>query len=326
MSKKNNSKQDVVAVEAQPVVTETVQLVEDDGLTETGIVEAAPSALATTGDNDFDYGGDYTGDEVKIRPEDVIIPMLKIVQESSKIWKDRDVSTATFKLGDIYNSVTRETFDGNKGVLLVPIKCAPCVVVRLPSPVGTFITKVSAELSAKTGGDPDVIAAYKDNGPDKWKKLEGKKDGKKVQFNYVDEVHVGLLDPADGVTAVGPALIPFGGKNVFPRKTWFSNIASVYNQDGTRPPSYAFRTVLKTVFSPGDGGVDSYKFVAEPYGGSNWSQCRVPKAHKQTLDHCKDYSRLIDAGLLGKADYSDADDSEAAQENAAFVVEGKPVF
>lgn len=295
-------------------VVETQELVvHQDSMTETDIV--APQALPglTRGPRSHSYGEKHAASVHKLKEDEVIIPMLKIVQESSKIWKERDEGS-TLKLGDIYNSVTNEVYSGEQGVLIVPIRCDACVLERKPSPDGSFIAKLPVD-------DARVQKAFKENGKDGWRALMGKGlDGNKVQFGYTDEVYVALIDPRDGVTATTVALVPFGGTNVFPRKKWWFAMAEV--PEGGQTPRYAFRTLLKTEFRPSKtaAGISSYMFKAEAYGG-NWDYCRLSEdggAEEASLDRCAGFEKLVDTGALGKTDYSDADDSEAAQEKAAF--------
>jgi hypothetical protein len=301
-------------------VQEPVAEVEDDGLTETAIVagpEALPGMLVGP-DVDYTYGEDHAAAEHKVKADELIIPMLKIVQSSSKIFKDRP-DGSTIKEGDIYNSVTGQVFDGTKGLLIVPICAKACVIERKSSKDGgLFIAKLSAELTGPNA-DPRVVKAYKANGPDEWRGLES---DTRTQFGYTVEVHVVLIDPADGTTPLGVAMIPFAGTNIFPRKAWWSGMAEApKGTNGKGSPLYAFRTVLKTEFRPGKTGQqDSYKYLAEPYGG-NWSRCRfVEKApvHADALERCKQFHQLVDSGALGRVDYSDADDSEEAQEAAVM--------
>lgn len=309
-AKKNKS--DTMAVEQDVQVTNALAVADD--MTETAIV--APTALPglSRGPRPHTYGEKHAASTHKLKEDEVIIPMLKIVQESSKIWKERDQATCTFKLGDIYNSVTNEVYDGTVGVLLVPIRCDACIIERKMPPDGSFIAKLPLD-------DKRVQVAFKDNGRDGWKKLVGKGvDGNKVQFNYTDEVYCALISREDGVSALSVALVPFAATNVFPRKKWWTAMAEV--PEGTQTPRYAFRTVLKTEFraSKTAAGVDSYMFKAEAYGG-NWDYCRLGEdggIEEATLDRCAGFEQLVSSGALGKADYSDADDSEAAQEKAAF--------
>lgn len=326
---KNSKKTEATEFDTEPKKTEfnitadaSAQIVlqpEADDLVETAIVAAPAGPVGIVTDaSEFDYGDEYAGSQVSLKPEEVIIPMLRIVQESSKVWKERAENGFEGQLGDIYNSITRQFWSGSKGVLVVPIRCEAAVIERLPAPVGTFVGKLSASLDPNKGGDKRVVDAYKNNGKDGWKRLEGRAaDGKKVQFVYTDEVHCALLDPEDAVSALNVVVIPFSGTNVFPRKMWWSSMAEVLGSKGT--PKYAFRTVLKTVFRKGEnGGVDSFKFSPEPYGG-NWSKCRLGKSSKETLDRCKEFEMLVDSGALGKADYSDPDAvSETEAEAAAF--------
>jgi hypothetical protein len=292
---------------------------EDDGLTEE-VVLAATDALSTAVDWSS-YGEDHAAQAVSLKPEEVLIAMIKIVQESSKIWKaekDKPLAERSCQLGDIYNTITGDIYDGTEGIVIVPISCDECVIERKPSPDGSFLAKLKVR-------DPRVQEAYVANGEDKWRKLTSKQ---KTQLVYTQEVAVGLVT-ADGKDVYGVAMIPFSGTNVFPRTKWWNKMTEV--PYGNVTPKYAFRTVLKTEFRQGvNGGVDSYRFIATPYTpegkeynqATAWSDCRFTPGHP-ALDRCLEFQKLHSSGALGKADYSEPD-SETAAEAAAL--KDKPAF
>lgn len=268
------------------------------------------------------YGDEHKANAVKLKASEVIIPMLKIVQEQSKIYKNQDRNNPVCELGDIYNSVTGQVYKAKDGVLVVPFDCTDCVIERKPAPSGEFIAKLKTN-------DPRVQQAFKDNGDDGWKKLTSKQ---KTQLVYTEEVPVGLVDPTNPEVVYGVALVPFSGTNVFPRRLWWNNMATAPGAKDT--PRYAFRSVLKTKLRKAAqaGGVDSYKFDVEPYinpkspRGHEWSTCRFRPGHP-TLQGCLEFLTAYKSGVLGKADYQDADatDSESAAE-ASILDDKGPAF
>lgn len=287
----------------------------DDGMTEEVVVAAPAGALSTAVDWST-YDAKHQAEGVSLKAGEVIIPMLKIVQEQSKIFKEK---LKPCKLGDIYNATTLEVYPSETGVLLVPMDCADCVIERKPSPDGSFIAKLKTR-------DPRVQEAYKANGDDEWNKLTSKQ---KTQFVYTEEVPVGLINPENPEEVTGVAMVPFSGTNVFPRKLWWNAMASAPFANKT--PRYAFRTVLKTVLRKAKttGGVDSYKFVAEPYnpnGSKNpWSDCRFRPGHP-SADRCLDFLKLYQSGALGKADYSDKDSTDHESAAEASILGDKAPF
>lgn len=309
MGKKNN-------VVADP---ENDGRVEEETFTEE-IVPAAEGAGALVQVN-WDYGDDHAKEGVALRAQDVVVPMLKIVQASSKVFKEQDKTNPKYAEGDIYNSVTGEVY--KNGVIVVPMDCTECVIERKPAPSGEFIAKLEKD-------DPRVKEALKNNEPDGWKKLTSKQ---KTQLIYTEEVPVGLIDPEDPDTVIGVAMIPFSGTNVFPRRLWWNGMASAPMAHKT--PRYGFRTLLTTVLRKAQqaGGLDSYKFHAAPFvpenapnmPGGPWSKCRFLPG-SETLNRCADFLKLYRSGALGKLDYSDADheDSETAAEKS--ILDDKPAF
>jgi hypothetical protein len=265
------------------------------------------------------YGEAHAAEGVHLKAEEVLIPMLRIVQESSKIWKNR-ASDSTVKLGDIYDTVSGRVFDGQKGVLLVPIDCTACVIERKQAPDGTFIAKLKVN-------DPRVQTALAANGDDGWKQLKSKE---KTQFNYTDEVLVALLNPDDELSVSSPAVVPFSGTNVFPRKKWWNKMAAT--PYAGEVPLYASRCILRTKERP-NAAIKSFIFQVDPLGytpGGNddafWSTCRIePGQADDSLNRCHDFKSLFKTGTLGKTAYEDPDASENDLENAAFSG-SKPAF
>ncbi len=307
---KNNNK--AAAVVADP---ENDGRVEDDGMTEEVVVAAPAGALSTAVDWSS-YGEEHQAQGVALKAGEVIIPMLKIVQTSSKIFKEQ---LKPCKVGDIYNSTTLEVYPREVGVLVVPMDCSDCVIERKPSPDGSFIAKLRTR-------DPRVLEAYKNNGDDGWMKLLSKQ---KTQLVYTEEVPVGLIDPSDPENVFAVAMIPFSGTNVFPRKLWWNNMATAPYANKT--PRYSFRTVMKTVYRPAktSGGLDSYKFEAFPYNPNEskhpWSDCRFRPGHP-VLDRCLDFLKLYQSGQLGKTDYSEADSTDTESAREAAILNDKPAF
>lgn len=290
---------------------------EDDGMTEEIVQEAGTSALATEVDYSS-YGAEHKKHGIALKASEVIIPMFKIVQKSSEIFKHQDLDNPVCKEGDIYNSVTKQVYPN--GVLIVPMDCSVCVIERKPSPDGSFIARLEER-------DPRVQAAYKDNGDDGWMKLTSKQ---KTQLVYTEEVPVGLIDPEDPDNVYGVALIPFSGTNVFPRRQWWNTMAEAPFASVT--PRYAFRTLLTTVLRKAktSGGVDSFKFQTQPYHRkgvvkATWGNCRLPPNHP-TLNRCLDFLKLYQTGTLGKADYSDKDTTDHESAAEASILGDKPVF
>lgn len=288
---------------------------ENDGMTEE-IVAAVPAGAISTAVDWSSYSEEHQAQGVSLKANEVIIPMLKIVQASSKIFKDK---LKPCKEGDIYNASTLEVYPSETGILIVPMDCQDCVIERKPSPDGSFIAKLKTR-------DPRVQEAYKLNGDDGWNKLTSKQ---KTQFVYTEEVPVGLIDPSNPEEVIGVAMIPFSGTNVFPRKQWWNSMASAPFANKT--PRYAFRTVLKTVLRPPktSGGIASYKYVAEPFnstGSKNpWSDCRFRPGHP-SADRCLEFLKLYQSGALGKTDYYDTDSTDHESAAEASILGDKPAF
>jgi hypothetical protein len=280
---------------------------------ETAIVQDAPASLALPGlfenTGAQNYGDEHKAHTATVSAEERIVPTLRIVQDSSKIYKERREDD-DIELGDIYSTSSGQIWKGTEGVLLVPLMLTSCVVKRTPSPEGKFLDKLDVD-------DPEVVKALERNegvNGNKWARLE---NSKRETLNYTDEFACCLLDPADGVTPLGIVVVPFHGTNVYPRRHWSNKMAEVPHS-----PIYSFRVVLSTEIRHGKTK-DSHKFKADAYGG-NWGGrmhlgCRFPEGHPVLTE----FRKLVDEYLSGKhgeTSYAadDAGDSESEKEEAAF--------
>jgi hypothetical protein len=268
------------------------------------IVEEAivPAAEETTALAQVEDYGEYAADADKLTKDDMLIERYRICQATSNKAKDAGVVE-----GEIFGTISKK---GMKSCLVVAVSEERVIVERLDNSDGTY-------LGTHQLTDPRIQDAYKRNG-NKYIGLKGTTpDGKPTKLIETRNVHVVFLNSEDGVTPEGFGTLNCESVNLTPLALWKQNRTRI--KGGAQTPTYAFRTVVSTEPHTNPQGKKSKKFKFDPYNGS-WEASRLRPsvaAHKDLLDKCTAHKKLIEAGAL-TIEYSDADDSEAAQENAAF--------
>jgi hypothetical protein len=282
-----------MAKDNKKVVTEEIELAEE-----------TPTALAVPQEDLF---SEFDGDQDKRGKDDILIERLRLVQGLTKGQAANKLS-----VGMIYATASKRGFEK---LLVVPIKEDRVIIERKADEPekGKFI----AELQVN---DPRVVAAVKKNN-NNYVKLHSAEGTALVETR---NVHVAFLDPEDGVTCTGFGILQAESTNIRPVLAWRDQRVGFKLANGksaTTLATYFFRTWV-------DGGgvhpkneTRMYRFT--PYKNGSWKDSILnPSAAEelQLLRSLKAHKELLDGGQLDTkiSNYSDADDSEAAQEEAAF--------
>jgi hypothetical protein len=272
------------------------------------IVEDAivPAETTTT---DLIVAEDYSafaGDADKLTKDDMMLERFRICQALSKV---KDLGVAE---GDIYGTLSKQ---GKKSVLVLPIHEERVIVERLAKQGNSDSPDDGKYLGTLSLDDPRVKEALARNG-NSYIKLQGTRDGQRTNMVETRNVHVVFL-AEDGVTPEGFGVLVFESVNITPLLLWKQDRTRI--KGGAGLPSYAFRSVVTTETHTNPTGKKSKKFKISPFNGS-WAAAvlRPSQAgHLELLTKCAEHKKLIASGAA-LVDYSDADDSEAAQESAAF--------
>ncbi len=289
MSNSNKNKQNVP-------VTEEIE-----------IVETAPAeALTKFGQ----YDDEFADDADVLDKDDLVIGRFKLVQGLTKGRREFG-----FKDGQIYDSSTKKAYDS---FVMVEVCEHRTIVERVgegkDQEKGTFVAEHAVD-------SPLVVEALKRNNGKFGKELQT------LNGNSLEEtrnLHFAMLDPTDGVTVTGFGILEAKSTNLYPVKLW-KNVRQGFQRAGGKManslPSYAHRVVVdgKGVHPKNETAL--YRFF--PYKGDSWKDSAIDldtctDQERNLLRALKDHKKAIQGGTVKIADYSDADDSEAAQEAAAF--------
>lgn len=288
MSKNNNK---------QPAVTEELATV------------APAGALA----QEDDFLNEFTQFADKRTVDEVITERFRIVQALTKGKKENGLRD-----GQIFGNMTRKGLDK---ALIVPISETKTIVERTNDSKGTFV-KEYVETSPGKFNDARVQKYVDAAGLKNIHKVETD-NGNKLGLTY--NCYVAFLDHETGLTATGFGVLQADKTNIRPYLLWRQNRV---NFDGAvKFPTFSFRTWVDGAgeyTNPEGNTTQQYQFT--PFKNSNWldSQLLRPKGevtppeHIALLRKLADQHKLMASGAIKVAEFSDADDSEAAQEEAAF--------
>lgn len=280
-------------------------------------IEIVPPAAAVVVADSSAYD-EFGGYEDKRGKDDLVIGRYRLVQAMTQGKRDHGLQD-----GQIYDAVTKVAYDS---VLVVPILETRSVVERRIAPGSNEDGKFIAELQLD---DPRVVAAVKANGSDGYKFLKSLPgpDGSVTKFMDTRNVHVVFLQE-DGVTPSHFGVLQFDSTNIQPLLQWKDARVRPSFEDG-RPfsslPIFAFRTYLDGQGVHPKKNTQLYRFSPFPTkpgeAGGNWKQAILNPSNpkeKALLTKCVEHRKLLESGVVKIAEYSDADDSETAQETAAF--------
>lgn len=263
----------------------------------------------------------FENDTDKRTADEVVTERYRLVQAMTK--GKKDIGTE----GQLYGNMTRKGFDQ---AIVVPLFDFRTVVERTNDDSGKFV-KEHAELKADSGDfGPKVNAAIKAvNG--KLKDLRESlpdNQGQTSQLVLTYNCYVAFLDET-GTTALDFGVIQADKTNIRPYLLWRQN--RVKFEGATSFPTFSFRTVVSgrdTYTNPQGKETANYRF--QPFVDGNWAKSCIGRLDPVTkklsgsaeefafLNKLKAQKQLMSSGAIKVAEYSDADDSEAAAEEAAF--------
>ncbi len=295
---------------------------------ELAVVEQETTALVE-GD-DFGSFSDYAD---KRTAAEVITEVYRIVQAMTKAKNDNEL----LRDGMLYGSMTKKGFDE---LFIAPIYDYKTIVERVgdnaPSgkKKGDFV-KDYFETSPDSGdfGDARINAYVKKAG---LKDLHKTVTDNGNQIGLVYNCYFAKLDKATGLPTQGFGLLQADKTNIRPYLLWRQD--RVEFEGATCVPTFSFRTRVtgKGKYKNPAGNV-TQQYTFEPFDGKNWQTSLIGKVvpavtkdgkktfrltgtaeEGQILKNLVGQRELMQSGAIKVAEFSDADDSEDAQEAAAF--------
>lgn len=194
--------------------------------------------------------GEHAGQGTKnMTSADQAIPFLSVLQALSKVISDPTKKIKGAEAGMILDSVSKELYDGEEGVIFVPCNTARVFVEWQGEPgSGTVVGRFGPS-------DPIVKAAEKKFA---FNKLQTTRGNRLVETFYV----IGMVLPSsDAVLPKGFAIVSFTSTKIKPYK---ESIGVIRTLPGNAP-LYAFKLRLRTKAETRPKGT-SYNLVIMPDG------------------------------------------------------------
>lgn len=285
-------------------VTETV--------TSTELSTTAPAgAVVVVDDDDF---SDFQGHQATITADELVTERFRIVQAMTK--GKRDVSPPLVD-GQIYGNISRKGLDS---AVIVALHETRTVVERTGDTKGTFVKEyVETTFGSNDFQDPVINTLIKKMTFKNVYKAETA-NGNKLSPTY--NCYVAFLDET-GSECKGFGVLQADKTNIRPFLKWMQDRVSFDGANKT--PLFAIRTRVdgKGEYVNSEGQLtQQYRFT--PFAQDNWKLSRLSTkpssagGNLELLKALEDHKKLVTSGAIKVADYSDADDSEDAQEAAAF--------
>lgn len=242
----------------------------------------------------YDYGDDAGSGFEDVRPDEIVVPFISVLQANSPQVEDKSPPGA--EAGMFFNTVTREV---HSSIYIQPVHRSVQVVEWTPREKGGGI------VARWDRDDPKIRArTHTEDG----QKIFGKvlmEDGDPEEVNgLVETFYVyGLLLSEDGSETLGFGCIPFSSTKLTPMHKWWSAMMQIKG----RPPLIANRARLSTEKQKNNKGQSFYNIVAEPLRDDWLSSLIDPKGEATLLEDANSFKKMLEDGAA-RADF----DNEAS--------------
>jgi hypothetical protein len=231
----------------------------------------------------YDWGADAGGGFEGTTSSDLSIPFLGILQSNSpQVENDDPVGS---RPGMLYNTVTKQLYDGDKGIAILPAHKEVAYVEWVPR------NKGGGFVGLHDVNSPIVKKAIDANGGQKFGKLQlGEHELIETHYIYA------LVLSEDGKSSEGFCVISFTSTKIKPFKDWTT---AMYTLKG-RPPLWANRARIKTIKQKNEHGT-YYNFRIDPLTAS-WSSSLVnPAVEGDLLVNAREFREMVTSGLARAA-------------------------
>ena len=251
----------------------------------------------------YDWG-DYSGRGFEdTTSADLIVPFINVLQALSPQVEENKPEGS--RAGMLYNTVTDELAEGDKGMIVIPVKREFAYVEWVPRKMGGGFVGLHAP-------DSDVVKEAKElarkEGPEF-------KEGLNVGDNDLIEtyyLYLLILDEA-GEAVRGFAVLSCSSTKIARFKKLWTGLVT---QKG-KPPVWSHRAVIKTTKEVGAEG-PYFNIDFTPFGGDSWPASRFhPEQQPELLPAILEFEEMLQNGLA-RADF--ANERAAGAEPAG----GKP--
>ena len=249
----------------------------------------------------YDYGTEAGAGFEGTKGTDLSIPFLAILQSNSPQVEADDPKGA--KAGMLFNTVTRELMDGEKGLVFLPVHKDYAFVEWIPrtkgggfvamhDPAGTEVAEAQAKFAQANNGKKFGKLTIGDN-------------------DLVETFYVyGLILDEAGKSTLGFGVISFTSTKIKPQKDWFT---SMYMLKG-RPPLFANRARIRTFKDKNEKGT-FFNFRIDPFRENFAASLINPKEEAELLKEAKDFRDMVMKGVA-KADFGSQNAAAGANGDA----------
>ena len=251
--------------------------------------------------------GEFAADAATLRPEDYITERWRLVQALTKAKQEN----RSLQDGDLYGNLNKK---GLKKALIVEIFQYRAIVERQSKANNSKFVREYVESTPNNFGDARV---------NQYVAAAGFKDVYKVNTDNGNELVPTYNSYVAFLNETGDDVVDFGilqadKTQIRPYKLWCQNRVKFNGANGC--PTYAIRTWVdgQADYKNEKGNVTK-QYTFTPFVNNDWRQSLLnPKTNRELLLKLAEHKKLMQSGAIKVAEYSDADDSEAAQEEAAF--------
>ena len=257
----------------------------------------------------YNYGEDAGAGFEKVTANDLLVPFFQVLQSNSPQVEDNNPPGS--KAGGLFNSVTKDLYDPEKGIVVQPVHKDVVFIEWKPRDNGggkgkgfVAIHQVDSEIVKK------AIAA-KGQGHRVFGKLEHNGN----ELVETKSIYCQLLDEA-GKDTIGFGVLGFTSTKIKPHNQFITSMKMVKGA----PPMFAFRAVVRTVKEKNEKGT-FFNFAVSPFG-ADWRACLIDPSTdegKALILSGKEFRDMVLNGIA-KADFAsqDGEAGDASTKDAPF--------
>ncbi len=243
-------------------------------------VTEEPKAIQGSG-----YAADAGAGFEDTTSKDYALPFLGILQKGSpQVDPDQDAYIEGAKAGQVFNTVTGDRYDGDKGIIFIPVHHEHKYVEWIPRDLGGGFVGLHAPDS------PEVLKAREDAGTDFGKLPFGDNQLAETFYMY------GIRVDADGNTE--QCVIAFASTQIRAYKAWMTKARGIkLRDDNDRPfpaPLFAHRYRLSTNLQENKKG--KWHGWRIGFDGTSASEARIP-VDDPLYEEAKGLRELVMSGL-----------------------------
>ena len=195
-------------------------------------------------------------EDERFESEDLNRPFVRIIQTNSKeVARGSDKFIREAQVGNLYNIGTRRLYNGDDGIIFIPVHYMRSYMVWAPRP-----PKGPGGIVHDYGSDSSLMKVCKRDDDKKLRTPDG-------NFMVVSGVYLGLIVDEEDKT-VEEVIMPLSGAQLKKSKTWntYMNGLRIVDENGMKymPPKFYMSYRITTVPESGNG-FDWFGYKIDPH-------------------------------------------------------------